>query len=215
MVALDDFGAGQSNLGLLQRLPISGLKLAPDLVAALGEDADTSDAGAAAHPAALETDNDSRAQTLSREAAALVRGLIELGRALELTVVAQGVESGPQAAALRALGCEYAQGPFLVGHDVAADLHDVTDDVPEDKPQDKLEDEPEQTDEPEDEPEDEDEQTAPERPSRQTSPSRRRARCPTRRRGRSLTCPVATRRVAVGTGNPDQLTDIPAVAPAA
>jgi diguanylate cyclase (GGDEF)-like protein len=142
VVALDDFGAGQSNLGLLQRLPISGLKLAPDLVTALGEDPGTSDTDAAAHPAALETDTDIRAQTLSREAAALVRGLIELGRALELTVVAQGVESGPQVTALRALGCEYAQGPFLVGRDVVAVLRDVTDDAPGNAPEDAPEDEP-------------------------------------------------------------------------
>ena len=49
-----------------------------------------------------------------------MHGLIELGRALELTVVAQGVESEAQAAALRALGCTYAQGPYL-GHDAFPD----------------------------------------------------------------------------------------------
>ena len=38
LVALDDFGAGPSNLVLVQRLPITGLKLAPDLVAALGDE---------------------------------------------------------------------------------------------------------------------------------------------------------------------------------
>jgi EAL domain-containing protein (putative c-di-GMP-specific phosphodiesterase class I) len=79
---------------------------------------------------------------MRREAAALVRGLIQLGQALELTVVAQGVESEAQLTALRALGCEYAQGPFLVGHEavlgvVAGDVsdeksddesHDVSDD---------------------------------------------------------------------------------------
>ncbi|HVA03410.1 MAG TPA: EAL domain-containing protein [Acidimicrobiales bacterium] len=131
VVALDDFGSGQSNLGLLQRLPISGLKLAPDLVAALGEDTGAAEPGAN-HPAALEAEPDARAQTLSREAAALVRGLIELGRALELTVVAQGVESEAQVATLRALGCEYAQGPLLEGQAVVAVLSEVSDDPPED-----------------------------------------------------------------------------------
>ena len=48
----------------------------------------------------------------------MVRGLIELGRALDLTVVAQGVESKAQVDALRALGCRYAQGPFLVGREM-------------------------------------------------------------------------------------------------
>ncbi len=90
VVALDDFGSGPSNLTFLQRLPIAGLKLAPELVPALG-----------------------------RGGAALVHALIGLGRALELTVVAQGVETEVEMAALRALGCGYAQGPLL-GH-VAAD----------------------------------------------------------------------------------------------
>ncbi len=97
VVALDDFGAGRSNLALLQRLPIAGLKLAPALVSALGGG---------------PTD-------LGESGPALVHGLIELGRALELTVVAQGVETEAEMAALRALGCGYAQGPFL-GHAAAA-----------------------------------------------------------------------------------------------
>jgi diguanylate cyclase (GGDEF)-like protein len=86
MVALDDFGAGPSNLALLQGLPVTALKLAPELVGALGDDG---------------------------HAAALLRGLLELGRALGLTLVAQGVESEAQAMALQALGYQFAQGPFL------------------------------------------------------------------------------------------------------
>jgi diguanylate cyclase len=133
VVALDDFGSGQTNLALLQRLPISSLKLAPDLVAALDEDAVTvdeldTDADADAAPD-TDADADARADTLSREAAALVRGLIELGRALGLVVVAQGVESEAQAMALRALGCTYAQGPFLFGDDPVHAVTDEPDDV--------------------------------------------------------------------------------------
>ena len=82
VVALDDFGAGRSNLALLQRLPIAGLKLAPALVSALGGG---------------PTD-------LGESGPALVHGLIELGRALELTVVAQGVETEAEMAALRGSG---------------------------------------------------------------------------------------------------------------
>ncbi|MDR3649098.1 MAG: EAL domain-containing protein [Acidimicrobiales bacterium] len=152
-VALDDFGAGPSNLALLQRLPIAGLKLAPALVSALGATAvapvPAPDAAAVAPgpaadaardaDAAPATDRDSdvlapdsdrdadvlapdsdrdagRDDDLGTGAAALVHGLIELGRALELTVVAQGVESEAQVATLRDLGCGYAQGPIL-GHD--------------------------------------------------------------------------------------------------
>lgn len=130
LVALDDFGAGPSNLALVQRLPITGLKLAPDLVAALGDeqgdgDAEPSDADVGPdpvpppHPATASVDSAERADALSREAAALVRGLIELGRALELTVVAQGVESLDQATELHALGCRYVQGPYLLLDDAA------------------------------------------------------------------------------------------------
>jgi EAL domain-containing protein (putative c-di-GMP-specific phosphodiesterase class I) len=147
LVALDDFGAGPSNLALVQRLPITGLKLAPDLVAALGEEpgegdpepadaAGVPDPAAPSHPATASVDSAERAQALSREAAALVRGLIELGRALELTVVAQGVESQDQATELHALGCRYAQGPYLLLDDAPLDdapLDDAPlDDAPDD-----------------------------------------------------------------------------------
>ena len=146
-VALDDFGAGPSNLALFQRLPIAGLKLAPSLVAGLGGfDPASSEVTAAPPvtpaappltsaaarpgagrpgarppdhvPAAPEPDSD-----VDRGGAALVRGLIGLGRALELTIVAQGVVSQAQVTALRALGCEYAQGPFL-GHEAFLDAGD-------------------------------------------------------------------------------------------
>ena len=52
-----------------------------------------------------------RASTLSREAAALVRGLIELGRALELTVVAQGVESEAQVDGVAGARVSLCAGP--------------------------------------------------------------------------------------------------------
>ena len=73
VIALDDFGAGPSNLDLLQQLPIAGLKLAPQVVEAL--DSEDSERGGA-----------------------MVRGLISLGRALGFPVVAQGVQTGSQAA---------------------------------------------------------------------------------------------------------------------
>jgi len=40
----------------------------------------------------------------------LVRAMIRLGHDLGLEIVAEGVESVDQAASLRALGCDYAQG---------------------------------------------------------------------------------------------------------
>ena len=84
-MAFDDFGMQPSNLALLPSLPVSRLKLSPELSAL--------------------SDADDRA---------LVRGLVDLGRALGLTVIAQGVMSDVQAAALRSLGCELAQGTFSV-----------------------------------------------------------------------------------------------------
>jgi diguanylate cyclase len=106
VAALDEFGAGPSNLALLQRLAITGLKLAPGLVAVLGT------APAATDAMSTDSDDDARVE---REGVALVRGLIGLGGALDLTVVAQGIQTQAQVEVLRALGCEYGQGPIL-GH---------------------------------------------------------------------------------------------------
>ena len=101
-IALDDFGAGLSNLSRLSQLPVRALKLAPELVAALAPPAHA-DLGAplpGTRGGALPT-------------ASLVRGLVDLGHALGLDVVAQGVESQEQVAVLRALGCAFAQGPLF------------------------------------------------------------------------------------------------------
>jgi diguanylate cyclase (GGDEF)-like protein len=84
---LDDFGAGYSNLRWLQELPITGLKIDRRFVSTLdlpGDDRGT----------------------------AIVRGLISLGHSLGLNVVAEGVETEAQAAALDAMGCELAQGYY-------------------------------------------------------------------------------------------------------
>ena len=127
-VALDDFGVGPSNLSLLQRLPIGGLKLAPALVSALGA---TPVAPAPDAPSPPGADSDAATssgpdESIGQGGDALVHGLIELGRALELTVVAQGVESEAQVATLRTLGCGYAQGRFF-GHGVLPDRDEATD----------------------------------------------------------------------------------------
>lgn len=88
VVHVDDFGSGQSNLEWLQRLPISGLKIDPDFVSALDA-------------------------VREHDAAALVRGLIGLGHELRLSMVGEGVETHAQAVALRAMGCEFAQGFYF------------------------------------------------------------------------------------------------------
>ena len=82
-VALDDFGAGNSALAWLSRLPVSSLKLDRAFVAGLPHSA---------------------ADT------AIVRHLAALAKELGLAVVAEGVESVAQGECLLALGCEIGQG---------------------------------------------------------------------------------------------------------
>ena len=82
-VAIDDFGTGYSALAYLQRLRIDRLKIDRSFVRGVDGDA---------------------------RQAALVRACIALGQALELELVAEGVETEAQAQALQALGCETAQG---------------------------------------------------------------------------------------------------------
>ena len=59
--------------------------------------------------------------TGSRERHALARAVIELGAALDLKVVAEGIETPDQIDALRAFGCDFGQG-FYYGMPTDADL---------------------------------------------------------------------------------------------
>jgi len=85
-MSIDDFGTGYSSLSYLQKLPVSVLKIDKSFV-------------------------DSVAQ--SKEGAALVRAIIGVGQALELQVVAEGVERVEQVGRLQALNCHFAQGYFF------------------------------------------------------------------------------------------------------
>jgi len=85
-IALDDFGTGWSSLSYLQRLPVDCLKLDRSFVARLDED--------------------------GRDRA-VVGSLVSLAHALELVVVAEGVERLPQLQVLVDLGCDAAQGFLL------------------------------------------------------------------------------------------------------
>jgi diguanylate cyclase (GGDEF)-like protein len=84
--ALDDFGTGYSSLSYLHTLPLDILKIAKSFVDGLARG--------------------------GREAS-FVRMIIELARTLRISVVAEGIETAEQAAALEALDCEYGQGFFL------------------------------------------------------------------------------------------------------
>lgn len=82
-IALDDFGTGFSSLTALARVPVRELKIDRSFV----------------------TDMDT-----SAEAMAVVRSTIELGRTLELSVVAEGIERVDQRRTLWDLGCQLGQG---------------------------------------------------------------------------------------------------------
>ena len=89
-LALDDFGIGLSGVAYLSRVPVDLIKIDRSLIAGLGKDADR-------HP--------------------VVPAIVGLGHALGLKVVAKGVETEAQKAALLACGCDYLQG-FLTGKPV-------------------------------------------------------------------------------------------------
>ena len=91
-LAIDDLGTGYSSLAYLHSLPIDEIKIDKSFV--------------------MNMEDRSRSM--------IVRSLIELGRALDLRVVAEGVETKQAWEELRAHGCEYAQG-FYLGRPVAAD----------------------------------------------------------------------------------------------
>ncbi|WP_432838957.1 putative bifunctional diguanylate cyclase/phosphodiesterase [Dactylosporangium sp. CA-092794] len=92
LVALDDFGTGHSSLGLLRTCPVDVLKVDKSFVD------NVTDAG---------------------ERSVIAEALIRISRGLRLRAVAEGVETAEQAAALRRLGYEYAQG-YLYGRPVPA-----------------------------------------------------------------------------------------------
>jgi EAL domain-containing protein (putative c-di-GMP-specific phosphodiesterase class I) len=85
-IALDDFGTGYSSLAYLSKLPLDTLKIDRAFVhGMLKEERDQS----------------------------IVSAILSLARALRLKVVAEGVEAEIEAAALRDLGCQEAQGFFF------------------------------------------------------------------------------------------------------
>jgi len=92
-ISVDDFGTGYSCLAYLNRLPVSALKIDRGFVDRLAVAAD---------------------------AAKIVQATIALAHALDLVVVAEGVERDDQLALLRDYGCDRAQG-FLFSPAVAAD----------------------------------------------------------------------------------------------
>lgn len=90
MIAMDDFGTGYCSLSYLSRLPINSLKIDRSFIARMAQGADQM---------------------------AIVSAIVSLARALNLKVVAEGVETQEQANLLRLLRCDEVQG-YLFGKPV-------------------------------------------------------------------------------------------------
>jgi diguanylate cyclase (GGDEF)-like protein/PAS domain S-box-containing protein len=96
-LALDDFGTGYSSLSRLSELPFDSLKIPRPFIERITHD-----------------DQDF----------ALTQGIVDLGHHLDLTIVAEGIETARQLASVRAIGCELGQG-FLLAKPAPAALIDL------------------------------------------------------------------------------------------
>ena len=85
-LVLDDFGTGYSSLRNLQDLPIGGVKIDRGFTSGLPD---------------------------NRRSEAIVRSVVDLCRALEIRVTAEGVETAEQMEMLRGIGCDNAQGFWI------------------------------------------------------------------------------------------------------
>lgn len=85
-IHIDDFGTGYSSLSYLAELPVKTLKIDRSFISKL-------------------VDSESNAR--------VVQAIIALGKAMELDIVAEGVETDQQYAIVRKLGCDLVQGYFI------------------------------------------------------------------------------------------------------
>jgi diguanylate cyclase (GGDEF)-like protein len=97
-IAIDDFGTEYSSLAYLERFPVTHIKIDRSFVIPLDD---------------------------PRRGAGIVRAIVEIGRALGLTTVAEGIETPAELRRLRELGCVLGQGYLFarpLERDAMADL---------------------------------------------------------------------------------------------
>lgn len=85
-LSIDDFGTGYSSLSYLHHFPVQSLKIDRSFIQSIGIDKKTTE---------------------------IVQAILSLGHALDMTVVAEGVETAEQLAHLHNLGCDHGQGYFF------------------------------------------------------------------------------------------------------
>lgn len=86
VIEMDDFGSGYSSLNMLTELPIDVLKLDMKFI---------------------------QSETAKPVSQGILRFIIDLVRWMELSVVAEGVETAEQVQRLREVGCDYVQGYYF------------------------------------------------------------------------------------------------------
>jgi diguanylate cyclase (GGDEF)-like protein/PAS domain S-box-containing protein len=97
-IAIDDFGTGYSSLAYLERFPVTHIKIDRSFVTPLDD---------------------------PQRGDGVVRAIVEIGRALSLTTVAEGIETPTELQRLRELGCVLGQGYLFakpLERDAMADL---------------------------------------------------------------------------------------------
>lgn len=100
-ISIDDFGTGYSSLSYLHRFPIDVLKIDRSFVSTMEDGSGNGE---------------------------IVRTVIALAKALNLDVVAEGIESIHQLHQLRVLGCEYGQGYLFSRPLPAQEIYRLLDD---------------------------------------------------------------------------------------
>jgi EAL domain-containing protein (putative c-di-GMP-specific phosphodiesterase class I) len=94
-IAMDDFGTGYSSLSYLKSLPVDVVKIDRSFVSSVHE---------------------------NKEDRAIIAAVLSLTEVMGLITIAEGVETQAQLDALRALGCEFAQGFYFGRASAAEDL---------------------------------------------------------------------------------------------